>query len=110
MKMLTADLVKLDDNGAPWSDREIARRCKVGYTLVGKLRDETSFDTARADSMGRTFTHPKTGKPTVMNTANIGKSKKKAPPGADTAGPGNRAVGSVGGYGATKTLHIASCR
>jgi hypothetical protein len=61
MKMLTAELVKLDDHGALWSDREIARRCKVGYTLVAKLRDEVSFDTTRAGSMERTFTHPKTG-------------------------------------------------
>jgi hypothetical protein len=53
--MLTADLVKLDDQGAPWSAREIARRCKVGYTLVSKLRDEMAFVTARAGSE-RTYT------------------------------------------------------
>jgi hypothetical protein len=38
--------------------------------------------------------------------AETGNIERKAPPGAIMAGPGNRAVGSVGG-GATKTLHIA---
>lgn len=73
MKMLTADLVKLDDNGAPWSDREIARRCHVHHQPVSRLRDEMSFDTGGSSSMERTFTHPKTGQPTTMNVANIGK-------------------------------------
>src|SRR5664279_5393732 len=68
LELLTAELVKVDDHGALWSDREIARRCKVGYTLVEKLRDEVSFDTTRAGSMERTFAHPKTGQPTTMRT------------------------------------------
>jgi hypothetical protein len=36
--MITADLVKLDHQGAPWSDREIARRCKVDGKTVVRLR------------------------------------------------------------------------
>jgi hypothetical protein len=69
MKMLTDKLVKLDDSGAAWSDREIARRCKVTHPFVAKLK----ADTGNVSSMERTFTHPKSGKPAVMNTANIGK-------------------------------------
>jgi len=44
-----------------------------------------------------------------MKTGNIGKSKKKAPPWGDMAGPDSRAVGRMG-IGATKPLHIASRR
>jgi hypothetical protein len=47
MKMLNAELVKLEEQGAPWSDREIARRCAVSNTYVSKLRDAANFDTAR---------------------------------------------------------------
>jgi hypothetical protein len=43
MKMLTTELVKLDDHGAPWSDREVARRCKVDNKTVARLRDELSL-------------------------------------------------------------------
>jgi hypothetical protein len=42
MKMLTAELGKLD-HGAPWRDREVARRCKVDNKTVARLRDELSF-------------------------------------------------------------------
>jgi hypothetical protein len=40
MKMLTADLVKLDDQGAPWSARDIAKQCRVSHTFVDKLREQ----------------------------------------------------------------------
>ncbi len=63
-----------DSEWVLWSDREIARQCKVGHQLVGSLRPK--IHTGRATSMNgdRTFVHPKTGKPTTMNTTNIGKA------------------------------------
>jgi hypothetical protein len=59
-----------DPEWAGWSDREISRACRVSPTLVGKLRPA---DTVHVDSVARTFTHPKTGAPSTMNTANIGR-------------------------------------
>ncbi len=71
----------MDTEWGKWSDREIARRCNVGADMVGRVREQLrpQGHTAGADSMNspshtseRTFTHPKTGKPAQMNTANIG--------------------------------------
>lgn len=58
-----------DAEWSSWSDREIARQCAVGYTLVAKLRPDV---TARAGS-GRTFT-TKHGTTAVMDTTAIGKT------------------------------------
>lgn len=59
----------MDAEWRGWSDRDIARRCRVGYTLVATMRSE--MDTARAGSMDRTFIHHKTGEPTTMKTGLI---------------------------------------
>lgn len=61
-----------DVEWAAWSDREIARQCAVGYTLVAKLRPEV---TARAGSE-RTYT-TKHGTVAKMNTSAIGKPSKE---------------------------------
>jgi len=81
--LLTDAKVSQDDEGRPWSDREIARRCNVSHTFVANLRDElATSDTGNVASMDgetdahRLFIHPKTGKPTTMNTANIGRNQK----------------------------------
>jgi len=83
--MLTNDKVSMDDDGNPWSDREVARRCRVSPHTVARYRDELdSSHTMQMRSMKgvdlpaeRTFVHHKTGKPAVMNTKNIGKSQSK---------------------------------
>ncbi len=71
----------MDTEWGKWSDREIARRCNVGADMVGRVRGQLrpQGHTVVNDSMNspshtgeRTFTHPKTGKPAQMNTANIG--------------------------------------
>lgn len=54
-----------------WSDREIARKCKVSQPFVSKMRG----DTDNVISMERKFTHHKTGATAVMDTSNIGKDK-----------------------------------
>jgi hypothetical protein len=56
-----------------WSDREIARLCKVSAPFVSKLRP---VDTVNVGSMNRTFTHPKTGRESVMDTSAIGISSR----------------------------------
>lgn len=82
MKMLTADLVKLDDNGAPWSDREIARRCKVDGKTVGRLRDELSFrdEPHLRKSADSHRTVVRAGTTYTQNTANIGKRQPAPTP------------------------------
>ena len=62
-----------DDKWSKWSDREIARKCKVGHPLVGELRNHTGRNTSMENE--RTFIHHKTGQPTTMNITNIGKSQ-----------------------------------
>lgn len=59
-----------DEKWAAWSDREIARHCRVSPTFVGANRPA---DTVHVDSMERTFVHPKTRQPTPMRTENIGR-------------------------------------
>lgn len=85
-----------DSEWSQWSDREIARRCGVSPDTVGRLRRAgagcSGFDRfenvthlahgkieprsilSDSDSIDRMFTHPKTGQPTTMRTANIGRS------------------------------------
>ncbi len=61
--------------------RTLTKSSNVGVDMVGRVREQLrpQGHTAGADSMNspshtseRTFTHPKTGKPAQMNTANIG--------------------------------------
>lgn len=63
-----------DKEWGTWSDREIARRCHVSHPFVAKLREKVNGHTGNVTSMERTYTHPKTGQETTMNTAAIGKS------------------------------------
>ena len=63
-----------DEEWVKWSDSEIAKQCFVDPKTVASYRSAHTMD---FHSMGsdKTFIHHKTGKPTTMNTANIGKSQ-----------------------------------
>ncbi|WP_210482888.1 hypothetical protein [Microvirga antarctica] len=63
-----------DDEWSGWSNREIARRCRVDEALVRRMRDDTAV---KPQSGERSFVHPKTGKPATMNVAAIGKPAQK---------------------------------
>lgn len=62
-----------------WSDREIARHCRVDHKTVATLRPRpapAAADTGEIPSItltARTFVHPKTSAPATMNTGNIGR-------------------------------------
>lgn len=74
-----------DDEWSKWSSREVARCCKVSHTMVNKIRDEMQqSDTGNNSSMERIYIHPKTGRETVMNTANIVESNQSR---SETAAP-----------------------
>ena len=62
-----------DEEWQGWSSRKIAEKCKVGHKFVDKLRNHTGAGASMEAE--RTFIHHKTGKPTTMNTTNIGKSQ-----------------------------------
>ncbi|NJN53575.1 MAG: hypothetical protein HC804_01765 [Anaerolineae bacterium] len=57
-----------DEEWGQWSDREIARQCKVSHTFVSAIRREVTGNVASE----RTYT-TKHGDTAVMNTANIGR-------------------------------------
>ena len=53
-----------------WSDRQIAKWCKVSNRFVSNLRNHTV--NVHSINQERTFIHHKTGQPTTMKTGNIG--------------------------------------
>lgn len=75
--LLTDEIAAKDEHGKPWSNCEIARRCRVDEKMVRRLRENLSSAKPKYNTEQRTFTHPKTGKPTVMNTSRIGRSSQK---------------------------------
>lgn len=73
--MLTNEIASKDENGNPWPNREIARKCKTSEFLVRRTRDALSAIKSQIDSPKRTV---KRGNSTyTQNTAKIGKGKSK---------------------------------
>ena len=94
--MLTNDLVAKDDEGNPWTDNQIAVLCRVDHKTVGKYRREVlrgqdltwEFPSENPDDeptsgdlspSQRAYT-TKHGTKSVMNTANIGRARKRTKP------------------------------
>ena len=70
-----------DDDWSQWTDGEIARHCGMSQQFINKLRNEGHTQhMVCMNPQERKFIHPKTGKETVMNTANIGKKPVQAEP------------------------------
>lgn len=86
-----------DPEWSQWSDREIARQCGVAHPFVGKLRPaRAAGDTGNRYQYERTFTHPKTGQQTKMNTGNIGGSPRSySPPPPPPAPPNNPKIDEI---------------
>lgn len=59
-----------DEEWRQWSDREIARQCRVHHTFVGKMRSEMETVTGDNTSEERTYT-TKHGTKAKMNTAGL---------------------------------------
>jgi hypothetical protein len=75
----------LDDaEWAAWSDREIARRCRVSRKLVGTLRPAPVTVSSDSEAAARTYT-TKHGATATMNTAAVGRPGAGIPESA-TAG------------------------
>jgi hypothetical protein len=76
-KRRAVQMLLQDEEWGRWSDREIARRCKVSHPLAAKLRAELAADTGNITSE-RVYVD-RHGNETVMETANIG-TKNEAEP------------------------------
>jgi len=63
-----------DAEWAKWSDREIAKRCRVSANFVGTLRPHLSSDDRCERPVARKVTRG--GKTYEQNTANIGRGKR----------------------------------
>lgn len=72
------NLLLKDDEWVKWSDREIARRCKVSHQLVGRIR-KSILVLSTSMKTERTFIHHKTGEKATMKTGNIGQRYKVSP-------------------------------
>lgn len=76
--LLTHEIASKDENGDPWNNCDIARQCHVSEITVRRYREVHTSTMSKYETEKRVFTHPKTGKPTIMNTAKIGKSKPQS--------------------------------
>ncbi len=75
--MLTHEIASKDENGNPWSNRDIAKRCRVDEGTVRNYRKIHTAEIPQYENEQRAFIHPKTGKSTVMNISKIGRSFQK---------------------------------
>ena len=64
-----------DKEWSQWSDREIARQCRVSQPLVSRLRADLT-DNIISDNQARTYRN-KHGNLSTMNTRNIGRQRPK---------------------------------
>lgn len=78
LTMLTNKLVATNDEGNPWSNREVARRCCVSLDLVNRLRDSLNESFSEPAKTDRAYT-TKHGTTAVMKTRNIGRRKAAVP-------------------------------
>lgn len=77
--MLTNELVSTDEDGNPWSDSEVARRCAVSRDLVMRTRSSLAESASDKVARPRSYTS-KHGTRAVMKTGNIGRSRNAKPP------------------------------
>jgi uncharacterized ParB-like nuclease family protein len=74
LTMLTNKLVATDDDGNPWSDNEVARRCVVSRGVVTRTRASLAQSASEEAPSPRSYT-TKHGTTAVMKTKNIGRRR-----------------------------------
>lgn len=73
-KSRAIEIMLADPEWAGWVNTEIARHCGVDESSVRRHREKhTSALPKNETPTSKLFNHPKTGKPTMMRTENIGK-------------------------------------
>lgn len=95
-----------DEEWRRWSDREIARRCKVHPDTVGKWRRETSLSESDSDNNQRTYI-TKHGTTATMNTGGIGKTEDDLP--EDVVSRAQRVVEDAARRRANELASVLSC-
>lgn len=78
LTMLTNKLVATDDRGNPWSNSEIAKRCRVSLDLVNRMRASLNDSLSEPTQTDRAYT-TKHGTKAVMKTRNIGRRDAAVP-------------------------------
>lgn len=78
LTMLTNKLVATDDRGNPWSNSEIAKRCRVSLDLVNRMRASLNDSLSELTQTDRAYT-TKHGTKAVMKTRNIGRRDAAVP-------------------------------
>ena len=76
LTLLENPKVSHDDKGRPWSNMDVARRCRVHEKTVRRIREDHTSALPKYESPECTFIHPKSRKPARMKTAKIGRSRK----------------------------------
>lgn len=85
LTLLTNETVAVNEEGEPWSDREIAKRCKVSHPFASKIRSEAERLTGNISSENerqrRAYT-TRHGTKSTMNTSRIRNANRarKQPP------------------------------
>jgi hypothetical protein len=74
--MLTNNIVSMDEDGNPWSNRDIARQCHVDEGTVRNYRKILTAEIPQLENKNVVYT-TKHGSKAVMHTANIGKTQPK---------------------------------
>ena len=74
LTMLTNELVAKDADGNPWSDRAVAKQCKVHHSFVSRYRLSLSPSDSEAADSDRAYT-TKHGTKAVMKTGNINRNR-----------------------------------
>ncbi len=75
--MLTHEAVIKNNNGNPWSNREIARLCKVDEGTVRKYRKSLTAEIPQLENSQNVAYKTKHGSMAVMKTEKIGKPKPR---------------------------------
>ena len=73
--VLTNELVSTDEHGNPWSDRAIARICKVDHKTVSRARQDLSGEVPQIDSADRSV--KRSGSTYVQKTTNIREANRQ---------------------------------
>ncbi len=76
-KRRQVEMALATDDGAKWSDHEVARWCGVSHTLVGSIRKSSLATVASEKPQNRVF-KTKHGTTATMKTANIGRTSSSS--------------------------------
>lgn len=70
-----------DEEWGQWSDREIAKRCRVHNSTVSRIKQELSQSDSTSQSLtNKSVTYSRNGRTATMDTSNIGKGKEDSIP------------------------------